>query len=139
MRPESPAIRFRSYCEEEYILVGSDAKLMSTVNPEEVLFEHPVIGYPGADVYYNMWIRHHLPAEKRDHHSLIRSGEMNSLDGAISMAAGGLGNAVFPRHCVMGRLESGALHECAVDGPPLLNMIYVAHLADAKLSRRVTR
>lgn len=138
VRPDSPAIAFEPYCEEEYILVGSDRAHMQTMKPARI-FEQPVIGYPGADVYYNMWLRHHLPSDKRDHHSLIRSGEMNSLDGAITMVCGGLGLGVFPRHCVAPQLTAGAVHEYPGKGAALLNMIYVARLAEAALPRRVTQ
>jgi DNA-binding transcriptional LysR family regulator len=138
LRPESPSIRFQSYCEEEYILVGSDAHLIRSLEPPAI-FEHPVIGYPGSDVYYNMWIRHHLPDDKRDHHSLIRSGEINSLDGAVTMVAGGLGIGVFPRHCIERHLLAKELHQLVTGRPPLLNMIYVAHVADSSLPRRVTQ
>jgi DNA-binding transcriptional LysR family regulator len=138
LRPESPSIRFRSFCQEEYLLVSSNAQLARSMKAEDI-FEHPVIGYPGADVYYNMWIRHHLPNESRDYHSLVRSGDINSLDGAITMVAGGLGNAVFPRHCVQTKLNEAKIFGFAGRVPPLLNTIYVATLADARLPRRATQ
>lgn len=135
-RPLHSALNFTCFCDEEYILVSADAELMKKMRPRD-LFEERVVGYPGADVYYNMWLRHHV-SDNRDYHSLLRSGEINSIEGAIAMVIGGLGSAVMPRHCVQGQLDRGALFEYrAGNVEPLNNTIYISVLRDVEQSRRV--
>lgn len=69
----------------------------------------------------------------------MRSGEINSLDGAITMVLGGLGNSVFPRHCVQAHLDAKRLIELPTRAGPLLNTIYVARIAEATVPRRVSQ
>jgi DNA-binding transcriptional LysR family regulator len=136
LRTENPALQFENFCEEEYIFVSADSCLANSMQPAQI-FEQQLISYPGADVYYNMWIRHHAPTDKRDWHSLMRSGEINSLDGAIAMVVGRLGNAVFPRHCVQTQLRAQTLFEYRA--PALLNTIYIVRLASGNPPRRVSQ
>ena len=136
LRPQHSALSLQAFCDEEYILVSSSQRLMAELRPD-LLFEQPVIGYPGADVYYNMWLRHYV-SDSRDYLSLLRTGEINSIEGAIKMVVGGLGSAVMPRHCVRGQIQRGELFE--YDGgrsKPVTNTIYVASLKDVQPSRRV--
>jgi len=138
VRPENPALMLQPYCDEEYVFVSANQLAMSTMRPEDV-FAHAMIAYPGADVYYNAWIRHYLPHEKRDFHSLMRTGEINSLDGAITMVVGGLGSGIFPQHCVQAKIDAGALFRLQTKGPPLLNAVFMARLAEAVPPRRVSQ
>jgi DNA-binding transcriptional LysR family regulator len=136
VRPHHAALAFEGFCDEEYILVSADAELMKSMKPAE-LFDEAIVTYPGADVYYNMWLRHHM-TDSRDYLSLLRTGEINSIEGAIKMVVGGLGVAVLPRHCIRPQLERGEVFEySAGNGSPLTNTIYIASLADATQSRRV--
>jgi LysR family transcriptional regulator, transcriptional activator of the cysJI operon len=135
-RPEHPSLEFEHFCDEEYILLSSDPKAMRTMAPED-LFRLQTVDYPGSDVYYNAWIRHHLPDETRDYYSLVHSGRINAIDGAVTMVMGGLGCGVFPRHCVEHHLQAGTLHEYKSKKPPLTNGIYVAQIKDSIPIRRV--
>jgi LysR family transcriptional regulator, transcriptional activator of the cysJI operon len=135
-RPNQPALRFQSYCDEEYILVSTDVTLMNEMEPRRI-FDESIISYPGADVYYNMWLHHHV-GDSRDYLSLIRTGEINSIEGAIKMVVGGLGAAVLPRHCIQQALEGGRVFEYRAGNPqPLTNTIYIARVAEGAPSRRV--
>ncbi len=135
-RPEHPSLQFEHFCDEEYILTSSDPKAMRSLAPED-LFRINTVDYPGCDVYYNAWIRHYLPDETRDYYSLVHSGRINAIEGAVTMVRGGLGCGVFPRHCVAAHLESGALHEYQGEAAPLTNGIYIAQIKDSVPIRRV--
>lgn len=135
-RPVHASIEFQGFCDEEYILVSADQQGLKQLKPAEI-FEQPVIGYPGADVYYNMWLHHHV-GDQRDYLSLVRTGEINSIEGAIKMVVGGLGAAVIPRHCIQPQLDRGEVFEYRGGNPkPLTNTIYVARIREAAQSRRV--
>jgi LysR family transcriptional regulator, transcriptional activator of the cysJI operon len=135
-RPLHTSIELRPFCDEEYVLVSSDRELMEGMKPAE-LFEEPIVGYPGADVYYNMWLRHHV-RDHRDYLSLLRAGEINSIEGAIKMVVGGLGSAVIPRHCIQPQLDAGQVFAYQSGNPkPLTNTIYVAQIRQANQSRRI--
>lgn len=136
LRPLQTSIEFQGFCDEEYILVGADQDLLKRMKPAD-LFEQAVIGYPGADIYYNMWLRHHV-TDHRDYLSLVRTGEINSIEGAIKMVVGGLGAAVIPRHCIQPQLDRGEVFEYSGGNPkPLTNTIYVARIREVAQSRRV--
>jgi len=135
-RPNQASLHFQSFCDEEYMLVSADRELMNRMEPRD-LFDESIVGYPGADVYYNMWLRHHLN-DSRDCQSLLRTGEINSIEGAIKMVVGGLGAGVFPRHCVQPELDNGKLWEYrGGNRNQLTNTIYVARVAEVTQSRRV--
>ncbi|MDB4991308.1 MAG: transcriptional regulator LysR family protein [Myxococcaceae bacterium] len=137
-RPENPALDFEHFCNEEYVLASADPDLMAALKPRD-LFHHHTIDYPGADVYYNHWLRHHAPDEPRDYYSLMHAGRINVIEGAITMVMGGLGSAVFPRHCIEQQLESGALLEYRSTMPALTNSIYICQIKNAAPVRRVKR
>jgi len=135
-RPHRPTLEFDSFCDEEYVLVSGDEKLMNHM-PPEALFDEAIIGYPGADLYYNLWLRHHV-GDSRDYLSLPRTGEINSIEGAIKMVVGGLGAAVLPRHCIQSDLEQGRVFEYQCGNRrPLTNTIYIVRVAAGTQSRRV--
>ena len=84
-----------------------------------------------------MWLHHHV-GDQRDYLSLVRTGEINSIEGAIKMVVGGLGAAVIPRHCIQPQLDRGEVFEYRGGNPkPLTNTIYVARIREAAQSRRV--
>ncbi len=123
-RHEHPSLDYELFCREEYILVGSDPDVLKAITPGNVCRQR-YITYPGADVYFDLWLRHHFPARKNlDFLSLTPTGNINSIDGAIKMVVGGLGISVFPRHCVEAALEQGDLFEFSNSKDPLLNDIY---------------
>jgi DNA-binding transcriptional LysR family regulator len=135
-RPEHPSLSFEHFCDEEYILTSTDAQALESMTPDD-LFRMHTIDYPGADVYYNAWLRHHLPGETRDYYSLVHSGRINAIDGAVTMVCGGLGCGVFPRHCVDAALRAGVLHEYRGKQSPLSNAIHICQIKDNVPLRRV--
>jgi LysR family transcriptional regulator, transcriptional activator of the cysJI operon len=135
-KTEHPLLKLQFFCEEEYILVGSDPNELSRLTPDSML-EHPYIMYSGSDIYYNYWLKHFCPdQDKLSIYSLKTSGHINSIDGAIKMVCGGLGIGVFPSHCVASQLEQGLIHEYST-AKKLTNPIYIVTLADHEYPVRV--
>jgi DNA-binding transcriptional LysR family regulator len=69
-------------------------------------------------------------------YSLTYAGEINSINGAIDMVAGGLGMAVIPCHCVASLLEKERLYRHQAS-QPLLNDIHIITIKDHEYPRRV--
>lgn len=135
-KTDHPLLKLRLFCEEEYILVGDDPEVIKNLSTETI-YEHSYIMYTGADVYYNNWLKLFCPDEKKmNAYSLRVSGNINSIDGAIKMACGGLGLGVFPRHCVVSHLEEGRLHEYKTK-EKLLNPIYVVTIENHQYPIRI--
>lgn len=136
-KSDHPALQFQLFCQEEYILVGADPGLLHGIEADRIA-QHPCITYPGAEVYFGQWLKHHFPdGSGLDTHDFSIAGYFSSIEGAIKMVEGGLGISVFPRHCVMEQLERGVLFEYASDAPPLLNDIYIATIAEHAYRRVV--
>ena len=134
------SLTYQSFCQEEYILVSSNAAQLAELDSEN-LVEQKFIGYPGMDTYFNFWVRHFMTGMVDiDARSLYHAGDINSIDGAIKMVAGGLGISVFPRHCVQQFIDSGALQEYQRgEAQPLLNDIYIVKLNTFTQPKRVEK
>jgi DNA-binding transcriptional LysR family regulator len=135
----NPVLQYESFCQEEYVLVGADKRVIEQITPENFMQQRFVV-YPGVDVYINCFLRHHFPQMKdvdaRSIHHV--SGRITTIDGGILMSAGGLGVSVFPRHCVQHLIDSGCLHEFGQPGiAPLMNDIYIATASQVQQPRRV--
>jgi DNA-binding transcriptional LysR family regulator len=133
---EHAAVTFEPYCEEECILVSADMGLMAAGDPERI-FTTPVIGFPGSDIYYDMWIKHALPKSRLESSELRHAGEINSIHAAIMMVIAGMGCGVFPRHCVEQHLVDRTLYESQDPAGPVLHSIYIARVAGYQPTRRV--
>jgi LysR family transcriptional regulator, transcriptional activator of the cysJI operon len=133
---EHAAVTFEPFCEELCVLVSADRNLEAGRDPEKI-FEAPVIGFPGSDVYYDMWLQHTVPSTRREIRQLNQVGYINSIHGAILMVCSGMGAAVLPRHCVQRELDLGVLHEYSPKSGSLLHSIYVARSAKFQSPRRV--
>ncbi len=133
-----PALSYEVFCEEEYILVGNSKDSVKASNAK-ALIETKFINYPGMGHYFNLWKNHFFPGEKRiSHRSLHHAGDINSIDGAIKMVLGGLGIAVFPRHCVQEYLDQALLFEADQgETAPLMNAIHIVKRKSPELPRRV--
>ena len=106
---EHPLLSYQNFCDEEYIMVGANQGDVASLTVDTIL-DMRYINYPGMGVYFNYWIRHFFPESRNiNHRSLHHAGDMNSIEGAILMAVGGLGMSVFPRHCVQQHIDSGKL------------------------------
>lgn len=134
---DHPNLTFDYFCQEEYILVSSTPPQTLELN-ERTIHEQPCIAYPGADIYFNRWLKHHFPQRTNlDFLSLSISGNISSIDGAIKMVQGGLGISVFPRHCIDAQIVAGLLFEISTDTPPPLNDIHIVSLSDYTYPRAV--
>jgi DNA-binding transcriptional LysR family regulator len=133
---EHAAVTFEPFCQELCVLVSADPDLAAGREPEKI-FEVPIIGFPGSDIYYDMWIQHTLPGARRDARLLVQNSSINSIHGAIMMVTAGVGCGVFPRHCVQRQLAQGLLFEYSGASGPLEHSIYVARIAGYQSPRRV--
>jgi len=132
-----PMLTQKPFCREEYILVGSDKAALKAVRADNIL-DHRFIHYPGSDVYYDFWLRHHFGNKKGlDSFCLPCAGWIDNIDGAIKMVEGGLGYGIFPRHCVAASLSAGKVFAFKSKKKPLLNDIYITQLRGHKYPRRV--
>lgn len=136
-RVDHPVLNYLAFCDEEYVLVGSDAEVFTGLNNDKLL-DRKYINYPGMGVYFDYWINHFIPGNQHiNHRSLHHAGEMNSLEGAIHMVVGGLGISVFPRHCIQNHLDAENLFMYSDESKtPLLNKIYIVARNSPKLPTR---
>ncbi len=133
-----PALEYQVFCEEEYILVASRPEQIASLD-EQALVDANWINYPGMGHYFNLWRNHFFPdASRVSDLSLHHAGDINSIDGAIKMVAGGLGISVFPRHCVQAELDNESLFEAGNQGKPaLMNPIHIVKRKTPALPKRV--
>lgn len=131
-----PLLRYRLFCQEEYVLVSSNPASLQDLTDSSIL-EQRFIWYPGSSYYYDRWLKHVFPERcNLNTYSLTFAGEINSINGAIDMVAGGLGMAVIPCHCVASLLEQGRLYRHQAS-QPLLNDIHIITIKDHEYPRRV--
>ncbi len=136
-RHDHPNLDFRLFCQEEYVLAGSDPEQLKEIDGDTIT-DMACISYPGADVYFDKWLNHYFPdRENLDFHALDCPSRINSIDGAITMVEGGLGISVFPSHCIMDSLETGRLHLYQSKAEPLNNDIYIATVSGHAYPRAV--
>ena len=120
-----------------YNYIVKDKNDFSDIN-EKTLGSKKFIAYPGANYYYNKWLKHTFPQRQNlNDHALIFTGEINSIYGAIQMAVGGLGMLVIPLHCISKQLESKKLF-IYPETEPLHNDIYIASIKEHKYPTRIT-
>lgn len=132
-----PMLAQTPFCQEEYILVGWDREATRAISARNIL-DQKFIHYPGSDIYYDFWLRHHFTAKKGlDAFCLPCAGWIDNIDGAIKMVEGRLGYGVFPRHCVGSSLADGKVFEFTSRKKPLLNHIYITQLRGHNYPRRV--
>ena len=86
---------------------------------------------------YGIWSSHHFGVRALPYSSLHISGSVNSLQGAVIMAEGGLGISVFPRHCVKNLLGHTLFEYPGPRKKPIVNDIYIATLRGENVPRRV--
>ena len=136
-KSDHPNLVFNAFCQEEYILTAASPKLVNGINAKNIC-EQPCITYPGADIYFNNWLKYHFPRRKNlDFLSLPIAGSIDSLYGAIKMVQGGMGVSVFPRHCVEMQLTSKQLFEFQTRKAPLLKDIYIVSLRNFSYPKAV--
>lgn len=133
----NPSLDYQPFCQEEYILVGAP-ELIQQLNFEN-LVEQKYVSYPGMDAYFNFWIKHfHASDEFTTARSLYYAGNINVIEGAITMVKKGVGLSVFPSHCVNHLIESGELEIFNPNNEePLLNWIYIVRQKSDVTPKRV--
>lgn len=132
-----PSLKFDLFRQEEYILVGADEDQIKAIDGDNI-FTQPCIIYPGVEVYFDRWLKHHFSGKRNiEFLDLVSAGHFSSIEGAIKMVEGGLGVSLFPRHCVEKQLEDGMLFEYVSNKPPLLSEIYIVKLAGHPYPRAV--
>lgn len=130
-------LSYQTYCQEEYILVGSPQLIQGLTL--ESLSEKKFVAYPGMDVYFNFWIKHFAAKDLHtEARSLYYAGNINVIEGAITMVKKGVGLSVFPSHCVADLIEAGELVTFTpANIEPLLNWIYIVQLKSDITPKRV--
>lgn len=133
----NPSLTYQPFCQEEYILVGAPPSIESL--DFDNLAQQKFVSYPGMDVYFNFWIDHFMPTnEFTKARSLYYAGNINVIEGAITMVKKGVGLSVFPSHCVADLVEKGELVVFNPnDAEPLLNWIYIVRQKSDVTPKRV--
>lgn len=123
------------FCQEEFALVSSNPNDFQQFCLE-TLDQYRFILYPEADYYYDRWLQHIFPQTKTiNTQSLIFSGRINSIHGAIDMAISGLGLLVVPLHCIRTQLKNKQLFCQPV--PLISNDIFLATVKGYQYPQRV--
>lgn len=109
-------ILFQEFVREEYVLVSSSEKQIKNLNQKD-LKERNFIKFPGMDVLFDSWrTTYFSKSQKLQLDDLNIRGEINNLNGAITMAVHGVGLAVFPKHCVEAQLRKKELFAFESEG-----------------------
>ncbi len=139
-RSENPVIRHEIFAQEQYSLVGRDRDLIKKISFEN-LAKLPFVFYPGMEVLLDFWRQAYFPYKKTFNPlSAIHKGNINHLDGAITMVRHGLGFSIFPLHCVDDLIQSRTLfaykHQHKSDP---IGEIYLVTRKNCILTARVER
>jgi DNA-binding transcriptional LysR family regulator len=128
----------REFVREEYVLVSDNESQMKNLSLQE-LRRCNFIRYPGMDILFNSWRSTYFgKSQKLQLSDFTISGEMNSLNGAITLASYGVGLAVFPRHCIENQLRKKELFAYQDSGSRRAeNPIYIIQLANKYQTARV--
>lgn len=131
---EHPSLELRHFATEEFLLVN--ARKIALADPKQAA-KLPFVSYPGMEDLYAHWMseafpRHRIPGP----HELNVVAEVNSLKGALLMAAGGAGSLFVQRHCAQELLREKKLHAHPL---PAANKIYIASLRGETAPGRVRR
>ena len=91
------------------------------------------------DVYFNLWVKHFATKDQfTNAQAIYYAGNINVIEGAITMVQKGVGLSVFPSHCIDNLIDSGELVSFTPNTPaPLLNWIYIVHPKSAIIPKRV--
>lgn len=132
----NPAVEHTPFAEEEYGLVGKkDSK-----NPLSLdrINELPFVDYPGMQALFELWRQVALPKRRKlSYESLNISGQINSLHGAVTMLAHGVGWTVLPLHVVDRELKSGKLFQVTIPKKVVSSEIFLVTLKSLRQPARV--
>ena len=97
------------------------------------------VNFPRMEVDFDAWQKYYFPkAKKRYYESLNIKGSVETIQGAVVLAAGAVGGIVVPKQCIENEYKTGELFISAPSIPqkPLQNTIYVGLLSDRTPTRR---
>ncbi len=135
---EHKSLLYQTFAEESYLCVGR-AQSVATVT-EKNFAEQYFINYPGMDTLFEFWRKDQMPRRKGLHlNSLKIRGEINDLDGAITMCVHGLGFGIFPKHCVENELKHKSLTEIKWRDGVSKEKIYIVRKRERIQPERVKR
>ncbi len=130
-------VEFSAFAQEEYVLVSSKKTALNFKSLIE-LQDQNFVYYPGMDVLFEKWQSIHFPRSKNLKISSLKiTGEINDLNGAITMVNHGLGLGLFPSHCVQNLLDKNKLIKYKSKSNK--NSIYIVKLKDQKVTFRVQK
>lgn len=130
-------LNYIPFCCEEYVLAARRFPAEFERTPAAV-GKAGFIAFPGCENYARFWLQAAFGDDcPLNYEALHKTGECNSIDGAILMVTGGLGISFFPYHTIMGQLERGQLEIFPLE-TPVANQIYIVHDNRHPLPSRVT-
>lgn len=108
-KTKNPAIEHSLFAEEEYALVGRKGERGLKASADFIR-DLPFVNYPGMRNLFETWKSGHFAASRSlNFESLTIAGEINSLHGAVTMVAHGVGWSILPLHVVGPELEKGVI------------------------------
>lgn len=134
---EHNEVEQKEFAKENYVLVSSNKDNLKFKNLTE-LKEQNFINYPGMDELFEKWQDQHFPRSNKLKITDVKiCGEINNLNGAITMSKYGVGLGVFPSHCVQQYLSSGQLKK--YKSAENKNSIYIVKIKNHKVTTRVQK
>jgi DNA-binding transcriptional LysR family regulator len=109
-KSNNPALSHELFAVEEYLMVASPEWVRNHRPKLEEISNHPFVSYPGMGNLFDTWKRHYLPKKRNlSSESLKIHGEINSLNGAVTMLTHGMGLSVVPSHVVQQEIKRNQL------------------------------
>jgi len=129
MTAPSSFLESKSFCQEEYVLVGHRSfKEISVKNIDSLPFLH----YPGFDRAFKTWEK-----AKRIQIPIKIKGRVSEQRGIISMLEAKEGVTVMARHCLLHQLQIGKLIELRAAGKPATNEIFMVQMNNIRQTMAV--
>jgi LysR family transcriptional regulator, transcriptional activator of the cysJI operon len=135
-RNTNPIIDHAPFAAEEYILIGADKAQLRSINIKN-LTESNFVSYPGMNILFDFWLQNHFNTKKISYDSLKITGNINSLDGAITMVEHGVGLTVLPKHCAANALRNYKVFEFDPGKKSPLSEIFIVTLNGVNQPKRV--
>ncbi len=135
-RSGNPALEHIPFAEEEYGLVGKrKSRNPFTLTEIENL---PFVDYPGMQALFEIWRQAVFPSRRKMNYESLRiEGQINSLNGAVTMLTQGIGWTVLPLHVVESELKGGKLDHLQVAKKPVRSEIFLVKLKSVTQPERV--
>lgn len=132
-----PDVVAEEFVREEYVLASSHASDLKFKTLDE-LTKKNFIQYPDMELFFQAWFRATFPHKDITLAQLPIRGSISSLEGAMTMVAGGVGLGVFPFHCLEPLLKSGRVHAYTNNKKPT-NIVYIIKRKNVIQPKRVEK